>query len=136
MTLSRIGGLAALICAATAFDPLLVSLLLVPAFAAGGALLYRGYHIAFEKRGDEAMRGLAFFFGLMFIIEVMLLMTYGADQRWADTSYAGRRISIGIIDLPLRDNPLERRKLPEIGPLQGCLMDLLKIGKEEDAVLH
>ncbi|CAM5359822.1 ABC transporter ATP-binding protein [Eoetvoesiella caeni] len=41
-----------------------------------------------------------------------------------------------IIDLPLRDNPLERRKLPEIGPLQGRLMDLLKIGKEEDAVLH
>jgi len=40
------------------------------------------------------------------------------------------------IDLPLRDNPLERRKLPEIGPLQGRLMDLLKIGKEEDAVLH
>lgn len=41
-----------------------------------------------------------------------------------------------IIDLPMRDNPLERRKLPEIGPLQGRLMDLLKIGKEEDAVLH
>jgi len=41
-----------------------------------------------------------------------------------------------VIDLPLRDNPLERRKLPEIGPLQGRLMDLLKIGKEEDAVLH
>jgi NitT/TauT family transport system ATP-binding protein len=41
-----------------------------------------------------------------------------------------------VIDLPLRENPLERRKLPEIGPLQGRLMDLLKIGKEEDAVLH
>lgn len=41
-----------------------------------------------------------------------------------------------IIDLPLRENPLERRKLPEIGPLQGRLMDLLKIGKEEHAELH
>ncbi|WP_397473190.1 ABC transporter ATP-binding protein [Pusillimonas sp.] len=40
------------------------------------------------------------------------------------------------VDLPLRDNPLQRRKLPEIGPLQGRLMDLLKIGKEEDAAVH
>ncbi|HBT33196.1 MAG TPA: ABC transporter ATP-binding protein [Pusillimonas sp.] len=36
-----------------------------------------------------------------------------------------------VIDLPLRENPLERRKLSEVGPLQGRLMDLLKIGKEE-----
>ncbi|TFL11191.1 ABC transporter ATP-binding protein [Pusillimonas caeni] len=41
-----------------------------------------------------------------------------------------------IVDLPLRDNPLQRRKLPEIGPLQGRLMDLLKIGKDEDAAVH
>ena len=40
-----------------------------------------------------------------------------------------------IVDLPLRDNPLERRKLPEIGPLQGRLMELLKVGKES-AELH
>lgn len=35
------------------------------------------------------------------------------------------------IDLPLRENPLERRKMAEVGPLVGRLMDLLKIGKEE-----
>ncbi len=35
-----------------------------------------------------------------------------------------------IVDLPHRNNPLERRKLPEIGPLQGRLMELLKVGKE------
>lgn len=40
-----------------------------------------------------------------------------------------------IIDLPYRNNPLERRKLPEIGPLQGRLMELLKVGKES-AELH
>lgn len=40
-----------------------------------------------------------------------------------------------IIDLPHRNNPLERRKLPEIGPLQGRLMELLKVGKES-AALH
>jgi NitT/TauT family transport system ATP-binding protein len=32
------------------------------------------------------------------------------------------------VDLPHRDNPLQRRKLPEIGPLVGRLMDLLKVG--------
>jgi NitT/TauT family transport system ATP-binding protein len=41
-----------------------------------------------------------------------------------------------IVDLPYRDNPLARRKLPEIGPLQGRLMELLKVGKEEAAELH
>jgi NitT/TauT family transport system ATP-binding protein len=39
------------------------------------------------------------------------------------------------VNLPHRDNPLERRKLPEIGPLQGRLMELLKVGKET-AELH
>jgi NitT/TauT family transport system ATP-binding protein len=39
------------------------------------------------------------------------------------------------VNLPYRDNPLERRKLAEIGPLQGRLMDLLKVGKET-AELH
>ncbi|MBP1315832.1 ABC transporter ATP-binding protein [Herbaspirillum huttiense F1] len=39
------------------------------------------------------------------------------------------------VNLPFRDNPLERRKLPEIGPLQGRLMELLKVGKET-AELH
>lgn len=38
------------------------------------------------------------------------------------------------VGLPLRDNPLERRKLPEIGPLVGRLMTLLKVG--ESAELH
>ncbi|HLS51206.1 MAG TPA: ABC transporter ATP-binding protein, partial [Burkholderiaceae bacterium] len=40
------------------------------------------------------------------------------------------------VNLPLRENPLERRKLPEIGPLQGRLMDLLKIGQQDQSVLH
>ncbi|CAN5680924.1 ABC transporter ATP-binding protein [soil metagenome] len=35
------------------------------------------------------------------------------------------------VGLPHRENPLERRKLPEIGPIVGRLMELLKVGKEE-----
>ncbi|MNF47742.1 Bicarbonate transport ATP-binding protein CmpD [compost metagenome] len=38
------------------------------------------------------------------------------------------------VTLPLRNDPLERRKLPEIGPLAGRLMTLLKVG--EDSELH
>ncbi|MCY1215030.1 Bicarbonate transport ATP-binding protein CmpD [compost metagenome] len=38
------------------------------------------------------------------------------------------------VNLPLRNNPLERRKLQEIGPLAGRLMSLLKVG--EDSELH
>ena len=39
-----------------------------------------------------------------------------------------------VVDLPYRENPLERRKLAEIGPLAGRLMELLKVG--EDTELH
>ncbi|WP_221795686.1 ABC transporter ATP-binding protein [Oceanobacter mangrovi] len=34
------------------------------------------------------------------------------------------------VNLPMRDNPLERRKLPETGPLIGRLMELLHVGEE------
>ncbi len=54
----------------TGIDPLLAAVLLTPVFWAGGALLYRAYWRFFERRGDEAIQGLAFFFGLLFIIEV------------------------------------------------------------------
>lgn len=94
--------LIAVIRGATGLDPLLLAVLLTLPFAAGGALLYRFYYIAFERRGDEAMRGLAFFFGLMFIVEVGLLMVYGADQRWVQVGYAGQSLRLGIVDLPYR----------------------------------
>jgi NitT/TauT family transport system ATP-binding protein len=35
------------------------------------------------------------------------------------------------VGLPYRERPLERRKLPEMGPLVGRLMDLLKVGEDE-----
>lgn len=37
-----------------------------------------------------------------------------------------------VVDLPLRENPLERRKLPGTGPLAGRLMELLKVGKDDE----
>lgn len=96
------GFVIAAICAATGMDPLLASLLIAPVFGLLGAGLYRLYYLFFERRGDEAMQGLAFFFGLMIVIEVSLVLVYGADQRWVETAYGGQSIDIGPIGLPLR----------------------------------
>jgi branched-chain amino acid transport system permease protein len=87
---------------ATGIDPLLCALLLAPAFWLLGAGIYTAYNRFFERRGDEALQGLAFFFGIMFIIEVGLVMTFGADQRFVDPPYASVTLYAGDIDLPLR----------------------------------
>jgi branched-chain amino acid transport system permease protein len=87
---------------ATGIDPLLASLLLAPAFWLAGAGLYTAYNRFFERRGDEALQGLAFFFGIMFILEVGLVMIFGADQRFVEPSYAYVTWYLGDIDLPLR----------------------------------
>ena len=56
-------------------DPLVAGVLLMPPFFLLGMLIYRFYYETFEKRGSEAgVRGLAFFFGLAFIIEVGLIL--------------------------------------------------------------
>jgi branched-chain amino acid transport system permease protein len=83
-------------------DPLVIAILQAPLFWLFGAAIYQGYHQFFEKRGDEALHGLAFFFGIMFILEVLLVMAFGADQRFVDASYAYTTWRIGEIDLPLR----------------------------------
>src|ERR1700675_3247022 len=41
-------------------DPIVVSIVVLPAFYALGALIYQVYHLSFEKRGQDALRGLAF----------------------------------------------------------------------------
>jgi branched-chain amino acid transport system permease protein len=83
-------------------DPILAGLLLTPVFYVLGRLVYEIYHQAFERRGDEAMRGLAFFFGLMFIVEVALIIGFGVDFRYVHTPYITTTIHLGGIGLPLR----------------------------------
>src|SRR3954453_23510858 len=39
-------------------DPILIGTLALPAFYALGALTYQVYYLSFEKRGQEALRGL------------------------------------------------------------------------------
>jgi branched-chain amino acid transport system permease protein len=83
-------------------DPIVVSVVALPLFYALGAAIYQVYYVAFEKRGQESLRGLAFFFGLLFITEVFLVLTFGVDYRSVDAIYLGKSINIGPIDFPLR----------------------------------
>jgi len=83
-------------------DPIVVSVIALPAFYALGALVYQVYYVAFEKRGQESLRGLAFFFGLLFVTEVALILVFGVDYRYVEAAYIGPSIHIGLIDLPLR----------------------------------
>jgi branched-chain amino acid transport system permease protein len=83
-------------------DPIVVSILALPAFYVLGAFVYQVYYLSFEKRGQESLRGLAFFFGLLFITEVTLLLTFGVDYRYVNAAYIGPSIHLGQIELPLR----------------------------------
>jgi branched-chain amino acid transport system permease protein len=84
-------------------DPLLSGLLLMPVFFLLGMGLYRFYYETFEKRGSDAgVRGLGFFFGIAFIIEVVLILLFGVDQRSVRAGYIGSSLEIGDFRLPYR----------------------------------
>jgi branched-chain amino acid transport system permease protein len=96
-------------------DPILASIIVLPAFYLLGAGVYQVYYVAFERRGDEALRGLAFFFGLLFITEVTLVLVFGVDYRLVEAPYIGASLHLGIVDLPFR-------------LLVPCLVALIMIG--------
>jgi branched-chain amino acid transport system permease protein len=83
-------------------DPVVVAFAMLPVFFALGAAVYEIYYQSFERRGQEALRGLAFFFGLLFITEVALILVFGVDYRYVDAWYIGPTWRIGFVDLPLR----------------------------------
>ena len=88
--------------AAWGMDPVLAGAALMPVFFAIGALVYSVYRWSFERREDESLRGLAFFFGLMFIVEVALILAFGVDYRLVNAPWIGQTLTIGPADLPLR----------------------------------
>ncbi len=83
-------------------DPILVSIIALPFFFALGGGVYQVYYLSFEKRGQESLRGLAFFFGLLFVTEVTLILVFGVDYRYVEAAYIGPSVHIGIVDFPLR----------------------------------
>ena len=83
-------------------DPIVVGILALPAFYALGAVVYEVYYFSFEKRGQESLRGLAFFFGLLFVTEVILLLVFGVDYRSVNAPYIGSSLIIWGIEFPYR----------------------------------
>ena len=84
------------------FDPILTGLIFTPVFYVIGVIVYQIYYASFEKKGAESLRGLVFFFGLLFIIEVSILLKYGVDYRLVEASYIGQSIHIGGIGIAFR----------------------------------
>ena len=83
-------------------DPILIGIIFAPAFYVFGTLIYRIYYESFEKTGAEALRGLAFFFGIMFIIEVILIMSFGVDFQMVQADYIDFKATFGVVDIPFR----------------------------------
>jgi branched-chain amino acid transport system permease protein len=96
-------------------DPILASIIVTPAFYALGAGIDQIYYASFERRGQESLRGLAFFFGLLFITEVSLVLYFGVDYRYVEAAYIGPTWHLGAVDIPLRI-------------LVPCVVSLLLIG--------
>jgi branched-chain amino acid transport system permease protein len=87
---------------AVGLDPLVTGVLATPLFYGLGVVVYRLYYAGFEQKGEESLRGLVFFFGLLFIVEVALLLAYGVDYRMVETRYIGESLHIGPVGVALR----------------------------------
>ena len=84
-------------------DPLVAGLLITPLFFLFGLFAYRLYYETFEKRGSDAgVRGIAFFFGIAFIIEVLIILQFGVDQRSVTAPYIGKSWRFGDFRIPYR----------------------------------
>jgi branched-chain amino acid transport system permease protein len=84
-------------------DPLLAGFLISPLFFLLGLVTYRLYYETFERRGSDAgVRGIAFFFGIAFIVEVLIILYFGVDQRSVSASYIGKAWRIWNMRIPIR----------------------------------
>jgi branched-chain amino acid transport system permease protein len=84
-------------------DPLVAGLIITPLLFVFGLVAYRLYYETFEKRGTDAgVRGIAFLFGIAFIIEVLIILQFGVDQRSVTASYIGKAWRFGDMRIPIR----------------------------------
>lgn len=83
-------------------DPILTGLVFTPVFYGLGVLLYRIYYASFERKGAESLRGLVFFFGILFIVEVALLLGFGVDYRMVEARYIGETVQVGPVGIAFR----------------------------------
>src|SRR5471030_2805945 len=95
-------------------DPILTSIIVLPAFYLLGSVVYQIYYVSFEQHGQDALRGLAFFFGLLFVTEVILILVFGVDYRYVQASYIDATYRMGTFAIPMR-------------MLVPCLLSLLMV---------
>ncbi|MEK9661740.1 MAG: branched-chain amino acid ABC transporter permease [Alphaproteobacteria bacterium] len=106
-TLLILGAFVAFLLNATlGLDPILAGVIVTPVFFVLGWIIYLIYYNVFEKSHSEGLRGLAFFFGLLFIIEVALIIQFGVDHRLVEAPYIGESIYFSLfgadISIPWR----------------------------------
>jgi branched-chain amino acid transport system permease protein len=98
-----LGSYATYLLGARGWDPVVAGLFLMPFFFLLGIVVYRFYYETFERRGsDTGVRGLAFLFGVAFVIEVCLVVAFGAEQRSVTADYIGQGVDFGDMRLPVR----------------------------------
>jgi branched-chain amino acid transport system permease protein len=91
-----LGSYATYVVAGRGVDPILAGLMLTPLFFVLGLGIYQFYYLSFERRGtDTGLRGIAFFFGIAFIVQVVLILAFGVDQRVVDADYIGTSFELG-----------------------------------------
>ena len=84
-------------------DPLVAGVMITPLLFLFGFVAYRLYYEMFERRGSDAgVRGIAFFFGIAFIIEVLIILQFGVDQRSVTAPYIGKAWRIAGMRIPIR----------------------------------
>ncbi len=83
-------------------DPILATVILAPAFYLLGMAAYQIYYVAFERRDDQPLRGLSFFFGILFIAEVGLILGFGVDYRSVQAWYTQGNLNLFVVELPWR----------------------------------
>jgi branched-chain amino acid transport system permease protein len=83
-------------------DPILSAVITLPGFYLLGMVAYQVYYVAFERRDDQSVRGLSFFFGILFIAEVGLILIFGVDYRSVQAWYVEGNLNLGVVELPWR----------------------------------
>src|SRR5262249_48961661 len=68
-------------------DPIVISIAMLPVFYFLGAGVYQVYYESFERRGQEALPGLSFFFRLLFFTPYTLILVFGVDYRYVEAPY-------------------------------------------------
>lgn len=84
------------------FDPFVSMAVFGTAGFFFGRTFYRAYHYFFERRGDESIQGLAFFFGILFIVEIGVVLISGVDFRSIEVAYLGSSVRVGFVSVPWR----------------------------------